>query len=1489
MKNPLRLFKFILPAILVMVVALPAGAQSLWSATNNVSVDTNWSSAANWLPNVVPNASSNVVFNDSGAVTDPVTIDNVVDTSTTIQQLAFRQTNGFHNTLILPGVTLTISNAVAATNLFAGTDATASPSTLMVTNTISGSGGTLALTSTNISSVISVRQISSTAGSHNEILDMSGLDTFSASIGNVWVGVFPGTTTTRPQGVLFLAKTNSITALAVGTKTAPSIDIADTGASPNVGSLLALGIVNNIAADTMVIGNQRSGGALRFNPAFTNTTVPSLFLRGHSGTRVTTWNIGDNSSATAAIGSSCSGVADFSGGTVDAMVGSMTLGDGQPIGGSGATGTATGTLTMTAGAININTLEIGFQNTNGSSAVNSGTVNVNGGTLTVNSTLRLARYNASGGVTKGTLNITNGTVMASNIVAGTGTSTINMSGGLLVVSNTIGSAAAPLTSMSINAGATLQFPVINGTTLCSVTTLTGDSTGIINISSLPALGGYPSQFPVITYQGGSGANLVFSNGTFPGTFQGMISNDNSSTVWVVITNGPNLASAVWSGGVNNQWDTSTLNWTNAGVAVAYHDPDVVAFDDTAKTANVNVTGTFAPANWVQNNSSLNYVFSGIGNITGVSGLTLNGTGSVTLAETGGDNFSGGITVNAGTLILDNANSAISGGLKVGSGAIAQVGNNDANGVLPAGTLDDEGSLIFDRSDSVVVAAVIAGAGAVTMGGSGTVSLSAHNIYTGATTVTNGTLALTNAGSIASSSGITVTGATLDVSGVSGTTTLASLSLNNAGLTVSVGYLQTNLIVNSFSMGGTTNVINVSSLPPIASYPTTIGLVQSPSGFAGFNIGPGTLPAGYVSGGIALSGDGTTILLKLNSGPTGVRPVVLWSGADIFTSTNWSDATNWQSFGAPIAGENVVFNSVGTAPNGSDMLSPGGGSSAFVPDNVNNFVNGNFTIGTLTYSNNFSTYHNTAIGNGATLAVTNFVKVGVVDGASTAQAQFVNIAGGGGATLSVNNTNASFQVWIGDSGTQTTFATLDMSALDNFTANINKMGIGASTVDNLINRPSGNIYLAKNNVITCSFTTTNNVEAGSTTGNAGISVGDCNQNQGQTSLFYLGQSNTISADSIGIARQKSSATMQFNPIYVNVAPYPSVIFKGYTTMLVSNLDVGDGVGNSGTTAGTGDLNLTGGFVTASVDTLNVGRASGATSGTGTTTGTMEVDAGTITANTVNIGIQPTIGAKVGVGTITVSTNSTIGAAASLIVNGNLNLGNNVNNTNATSISGTLNINGGTVQAANIVAGSNNAPSTVNLNNGTLIVTGSAGSVGAPLTTLAIADGATLQLNVNGAAGTASVTASSVATSGNSQTVTLRIGTLSGVVAGNTYPLISYAGANPYASLNLAPLPAGYTGALVDNAGVVALHVTAVPPPAQPATITHVGVSGTTLTLSATNGVDGGRVVLLGTTNLTQPLSQWTPILTNSFDNSGNLNLSTNIINLSVPQQFFILSQ
>ncbi len=67
-----------------------------------------------------------------------------------------------------------------------------------------------------------------------------------------------------------------------------------------------------------------------------------------------------------------------------------------------------------------------------------------------------------------------------------------------------------------------------------------------------------------------------------------------------------------------------------------------------------------------------------------------------------------------------------------------------------------------------------------------------------------------------------------------------------------------------------------------------------------------------------------------------------------------------------------------------------------------------------------------------------------------------------------------------------------------------------------------------------------------------------------------------------------------------------------------------------------------------------------------------------------------------------------------------------------------------------------------------------------------------------------------------------------------------------------------------------------------------ISGTILTISATNS-GAGTVYLLTTTNLTKPISTWTPIWTNVLSGSGSF--TTNLLNAVNPafkQQFYLLS-
>ncbi|HEY1789227.1 MAG TPA: polysaccharide lyase family 7 protein [Verrucomicrobiae bacterium] len=72
------------------------------------------------------------------------------------------------------------------------------------------------------------------------------------------------------------------------------------------------------------------------------------------------------------------------------------------------------------------------------------------------------------------------------------------------------------------------------------------------------------------------------------------------------------------------------------------------------------------------------------------------------------------------------------------------------------------------------------------------------------------------------------------------------------------------------------------------------------------------------------------------------------------------------------------------------------------------------------------------------------------------------------------------------------------------------------------------------------------------------------------------------------------------------------------------------------------------------------------------------------------------------------------------------------------------------------------------------------------------------------------------------------------------------------------------------------------------ITAISLNGSTLTITATNGADGGQYKLLESASMVSPLKQWTPVWTNDFDTNGDLRLSTDLLNPGAAQ-FYILSE
>ena len=72
------------------------------------------------------------------------------------------------------------------------------------------------------------------------------------------------------------------------------------------------------------------------------------------------------------------------------------------------------------------------------------------------------------------------------------------------------------------------------------------------------------------------------------------------------------------------------------------------------------------------------------------------------------------------------------------------------------------------------------------------------------------------------------------------------------------------------------------------------------------------------------------------------------------------------------------------------------------------------------------------------------------------------------------------------------------------------------------------------------------------------------------------------------------------------------------------------------------------------------------------------------------------------------------------------------------------------------------------------------------------------------------------------------------------------------------------------------------------LASISLFGTNLVLNGINGVSGATNYLLMGTNLTQPLSQWTPVATNVLGASGNFTITaTNAVDSKAPGRFYIL--
>jgi len=333
------------------------------------------------------------------------------------------------------------------------------------------------------------------------------------------------------------------------------------------------------------------------------------------------------------------------------------------------------------------------------------------------------------------------------------------------------------------------------------------------------------------------------------------------------------------------------------------------------------------------------------------GLTTVASGTL---QVGAGGTSGSITgdiVDNATLVFNRSNAStyagsISGSgavLKQGAGVLSFTGSNTYTGLttVSGGTLSigaggtsgsitgdivDNSTLVFNRSNAVTYAGSISGSGAVTKQGSGVLTLTGSNSYSGLTTVAGGAVNIQNAAALGSSAagavvnagaalelqgGLTVAGESLAISGtgVSGGGALRNISGTNVfsgavtlGANSRINSDSDRLVLNSGTIAG-------------AGYGLTVGGAGDTVIGSSIKTGAGTLTKDG-SGRLTLTGSNSYAgLTRINAGVLNVQNASALGGTAAGTLVD-SSATLELQGGISVAGEALSLNGVGVDGGGA---------------------------------------------------------------------------------------------------------------------------------------------------------------------------------------------------------------------------------------------------------------------------------------------------------------------------------------------------------------------------------------------------------------------------------------------------------------------------------------------------------------------------------------------------------------------------------------------
>jgi len=588
------------------------------------------------------------------------------------------------------------------------------------TGTTSVTNGTLALTGTGRIGDTSAVTVNGSSATLN-------IGAINDTIGNLTLtnGTISGTggTLTSPLVVLQsgsvsagLASTAAFQKGTDGTVTLTGNNNGLTGGLTFFNGSLLAGHDNALGTGTVAFGasTSASAAALSLLADGPRSIANAITVGNNATTDIASWTIGQNSADSST----------FSG-TITTLA-AKTLTVTAP---SGGAVTFTGTVTGTGGITKTGSGTATFASTATTTYTDPTTITA--GKLIVNTNLT-----SSSGTTVG----------STATLAGSGTlGAVTVTAGGTVEAGTAGVGDLTLTSLTLDSGAT----TLKLTPAAKITTtaLTANGATTVNIGSVaPSVG----QYTLIDYLSTIGGNGIsaFSLASIPRVNMQLVENTTNTSIDLNVIG---VDKPKWTGAADNQWDTSAVNWTEiiSTNPTAYIQGDDVLFDDTATgSTSVVLNISASPAAITFNNSVKAYDLSGIGKLTGSTGLVKNGTNVLTLSNVGGNDFTGATQINAGTLRLGNATAlSPNSTLSLGSNAFLDLNGNSISvpSIAGSGTVKSDtaaATLTFNNTANTTFAGVLAdgtGSLALTKSGTGTLTLTGTNTANGAVQVTAGTL------------------------------------------------------------------------------------------------------------------------------------------------------------------------------------------------------------------------------------------------------------------------------------------------------------------------------------------------------------------------------------------------------------------------------------------------------------------------------------------------------------------------------------------------------------------------------------------------------------------------------------------------------------------------------------------------------------------------------------------------------------------------------